>query len=171
MPPGGRILDAGCGSGRDLKIFRSRGFDALGIDASTALAKLASDFSGATCLPIRFDDLDFDSCFDAVWACASLLHVPKSDIVRVLRRLHRALVLGGAIFASVRLGDGEQLASDGRLFAYYAPQEFARLLEESGFAVDETWISEDSLPDRTAIRWINVLADHKAISRLPAKEA
>jgi SAM-dependent methyltransferase len=156
--PGGRILDAGCGSGRDLKVFRSRGFDAVGIDASTALVSLANDFSGALCLPVRLEDVDFDGCFDAVWACASLLHIPKHKIPQVLNRLNKALVLGGAIFASVQIGEGETLTPDGRFFAYYAPEEFAQLLNASGFSIDDVWISEDSLPDRTALRWSNVIA-------------
>lgn len=156
--PGGRIVDAGCGSGRDLKIFRARGFDAVGIDASNALVKLASDFSGATCLPTRLEDVNFDRRFDAVWACASLLHLPKRKMLPVLRRLHKALVQGGVLFASVQVGEGEKLTPDGRFFAYYAPQEFAALLEQSDFSIDEAWITEDSLPGRSAIRWINVLA-------------
>lgn len=158
VPPGGRILDAGCGSGRDLKAFRLRGFDAVGIDASSTLVKLASDLSGATCLLMRFEDIDFERRFDAVWACASLLHLPKRKILSVLRRLFRALVPGGVIFASVQLGKGEKFAPDGRFFAYYTPQEFASFFEESGFVVDDVWGSEDSLPDRAAIRWVNVIA-------------
>jgi SAM-dependent methyltransferase len=165
--PGGRVLDAGCGSGRDLKILQARGFDAVGIDASNALVKLASQFSGATCLPMRLENVSFSQHFDAVWACASLLHLPKRRIPSVLRRFHKSLVDDGVLFASVQAGQGEKIAPDGRFFAYYAPNEFAGLVEKSGFSVDDVWISKDSLPGRGAIRWINIVA-HRGRS-VPAR--
>jgi SAM-dependent methyltransferase len=158
VSPGGRILDVGCGSGRDLKVFRLRGFDAIGIDASSALVKLASSLSGVTCMCMRFEDVEFEKRFDAVWACASLLHLPKDKIRPVLSRLYRALIPGGVMFASVQYGEGEIVMSDGRFFAYYTPPEFAALFEETSFSLDEVWISEDSLPDRAAVRWVNVIA-------------
>lgn len=57
VKPGGRVLDVGSGSGRDLKALRARGYDPVGIDASPALAQLATDFSGSTCLLMRFQRL------------------------------------------------------------------------------------------------------------------
>jgi SAM-dependent methyltransferase len=159
--PGGRILDAGCGSGRDLKAFRDRGFDPVGIDASSALAELAVIFSGAICIPMRFESLKFEVPFDAAWACASLLHLPKHRLLPVLRRLHRNLVEDGVLFASVQVGEGERSLPDGRFFAYYAPNEFAGFLSRSGFSIDETWISEDSLRSRRRIRWLNIIAHRK----------
>jgi SAM-dependent methyltransferase len=156
--PCGRILDAGCGSGRDLKAFRSRGFDPAGIDASEALVTLARKFSGVRCFRICLEDVDFNSEFDAVWACASLLHLPKTKMAPVLQRLRRSLVKGGVLFASVQIGEGENVSPDGRFFAYYDPDELSRLLEMSGFSVEKWWISEDALPSRRPIRWINVIA-------------
>lgn len=156
--PGGRILDAGCGSGRDLKAFRSRGFDAVGIDASEALVTLARKFSGAPCCRIHLEDVDFNSEFDAVWACASLLHLPKAETTPVLKRLRRSLVTGGVLFASVQSGEGEHLSPDGRFFAYYDPDELLRIVEASGLTVEERWITEDTLATRRAIRWINLIA-------------
>ena len=158
--PGGRVLDVGCGSGRDLRIFRSRGFDAVGMDASNALVQLAREFSGASCTSMRFEDVRFRESFDAVWACASLLHVPKRRLIPILRRLRRSLIGKGVLFASVKLGQGEVLDADGRFFAYYQPDEFAKQVERAGFDVDRVWISEDSLLYRTQTRWINLTA-HK----------
>ncbi len=60
--------------------------------------------------------------------------------------------------ASVRMGCGESLSEDGRFFAYYQPNEFARRVQKAGFSIDRVWISEDSLPGRTATRWVNVIA-------------
>jgi SAM-dependent methyltransferase len=158
VKPGGRILDAGCGSGRDLKVFRDRGFEVLGVDASQALVKLAAQFSGANCLVIRLEDLNFEHAFDAVWACASLLHVPKLRLLPILQRLYLALVEGGLLFASVQLGRGERHLPDGRFFAYYALDEFAQSLKRIGFSINESWVSEDALPSRRRIRWVNIIA-------------
>jgi SAM-dependent methyltransferase len=155
---GARILDLGAGSGRDLKALRARGYDPVGIDASPALAKLAAEFSGTSCLPMRFEDLSFERPFDAAWACASLLHIPKDKLPSVLRRLHSALVAGGILFVSVQLGKGEQRLPDGRFFAYYAPVEFAQLLGRAGFRIDQSWMSKDSLRSERPIRWLNIIA-------------
>jgi SAM-dependent methyltransferase len=156
--PGGRILDAGCGSGRELKAFRFRGFDPVGIDASDALVTLAREFSGAPCFRIRLEDVNFNSEFDAVWACASLLHLPKATVIPVLQQLRRPLVSGGVLFVSVQIGAGESVSPDGRFFAYYDPNELVSLLEISGFTALEQWTSEDLLLSRRSIRWLNVIA-------------
>lgn len=155
---GGRILDAGCGSGRDLRKFREFGFDAVGIDASNALVRMAREYSGAPCYTLRLEDIGYKQSFDGVWACASLQHLPKLALVPVLQRIQQALVAGGVMFASVQIGDGEALVPDGRFYAYYQREEFLRLVEDAGFMVEDWWISEDSLPSRSTIRWINVLA-------------
>jgi len=165
VTPGGRILDAGCGSGRDLRVFRNRGFEAVGIDASQALAKLATAYSGAPCLAMRIEQFAFGCRFDAVWACASLLHLPKHRLPAVLQLIHNALVAHGWIFASVQLGEGEGLLPDGRYFSYYTREEFEQLLTSAGFSIGECWVSEDSLPSRRPIRWINVIARRGTIGR------
>lgn len=158
VKPGGRILDAGSGSGRDLRALRDRGFDAIGIDASAELARLAAEFSGATCLHMRLEDLEFEFPFDAAWACASLLHIPKHKLDSILRRIYKALSEGGMLFVSIQVGEGERLLPDGRFFAYYAPDEFERFLDRAGFSIDESWISKDTLHSRRTIRWLNIIA-------------
>jgi SAM-dependent methyltransferase len=158
VPVGGRILDAGCGSGRDLREFVRRGYRATGIDASRALVRIAARHSPAPCFVMRFEDLSYENCFDAIWACASLLHVPKRMLRSVLHRLHLALVPGGVMFVSVQAGKGEALAPDGRFFARYTKQEFAKALKAAGFTVIEAWISKDVLAGRKSTRWINMLA-------------
>src|SRR5579863_2951243 len=84
LPSDGRILDAGSGSGRDTKAFRERGFDVTSVEPSEALARLAERFTGQAPIRRTFLDLDFNCEFDGVWACASLLHVPKHQIGVVL---------------------------------------------------------------------------------------
>ena len=80
LPRAGRILDAGCGSGRDSLAFLEGGFSVTAFDGSNALAQLASTLTGLRVLCLRFAELTFASEFDGVWACASLLHLPPDDL-------------------------------------------------------------------------------------------
>jgi len=155
---GAKVLDAGCGSGRDVRNLHLRGFDVMGIDASSALVKLARQYSGVTCRTMRLENVNFVRRFDAIWACASLLHVPKTKLASVLRRLKAGLVEGGLLYASVQVGNGEMLAPDGRYFAYFEPDEFTGFLVKAGFGVEADWISEDTLASQRSLRWLNVFA-------------
>lgn len=73
IPRGGRILDVGCGAGRDLRRFMDDGFEAVGVDPSEKLAAIASEFSGCKVLVSGVQDLSFNQEFDGAWACASLI--------------------------------------------------------------------------------------------------
>jgi len=158
VAPGGRILDVGCGSGRDLRACVQRGFRAMGIDGSTALTEMARSFSGAECVTMRIEEMGFDQQFEGVWACASLLHVPRTAIDNALDRIHHALVPGGVLFASVQEGEGERVADDGRFYALYQEAEFLRRVEAAKFHILESWVSQDVLDQRRPIQWLNVLA-------------
>ena len=158
LPIGSRILDAGCGSGRDLKVFTQLGYHAFGIDASTPLIEIAKAYSGAACAVGRIEDINEVGCYEGIWACASLLHFPKSTIVSVLARLRKALVPGGVLFVSVQEGQGEREIFDRRFFAYYQMPELINALKAAEFSITESWITKDSLRRGLAGRWINVLA-------------
>ncbi len=158
VPAAGRILDAGCGSGRDLREFVQRGYRAKGIDASRELVKRAERYSSAPCHVMRLEALSFTNCFEAIWACASLLHLPKSAIGGVLRRFGRALVPQGVLFASVQVGQGESLGSDGRFFAYYTKAEFEGVIGAASFELVDVWTSQDLLSERGTVHWINLVA-------------
>lgn len=158
LPSAGRILDAGCGSGRDLRVFSERGFRAEGIDASRALAEMAQAYSNTQCKVGRIEDIAAKGCFDGVWACASLLHLSKAKLIPALCRLQQALVPGGIMFASVQEGEGDELMSDGRYFAFYRLEEFLLTVKSAGFSVVNAWISDDVLQTRPGTRWINVIA-------------
>lgn len=91
LPPGGHILDAGCGSGRDAKAFSEAGFRVTAFDASAELARLASAHCGFEVAARRFEDVDEVAQFDGIWCCASLLHVPRAAMPDTLVRLWTAL--------------------------------------------------------------------------------
>jgi 2-polyprenyl-3-methyl-5-hydroxy-6-metoxy-1,4-benzoquinol methylase len=87
--PGGRILDAGCGPGRDALAFAERGHEVVAFDASAAMILLASERVGhrAVVHLMRFQELNWQNEFDGIWACASLLHVPQTSLTGVATRL------------------------------------------------------------------------------------
>jgi SAM-dependent methyltransferase len=154
---GARILDVGCGAGRDLKAFREQGFQALGIDPSPTLAKIAREHSGCDVLVERVEEMRFMREFDGAWACASLLHLPRSVLPLALRRIHEALRPNGVFLLSMQLGLGEMRMADGRFYTRYQPADLRRDVEAAGFDIVDAWQSSDSLDERRSIRWINII--------------
>jgi ubiquinone/menaquinone biosynthesis C-methylase UbiE len=120
LHPGAHILDAGCGSGRDTLVFLEHAFQVTAMDASSAMVELATKATGQSVLLSTFADINFEQAFDGIWANASLLHVPAQEIDDVLNRLSRALKVAGVLYMSVKVGDGERIAPDQRLFCDYS---------------------------------------------------
>ena len=110
-----KILDAGCGTGRDAKYFQDLGHEVVAFDGSSEMVRMASKLLGKPALQLNFRDLNFDREFDAVWASASLLHVPYEELRGVLQKIHHSLKESGTFFASFKYGDSLRLI-DGRSF-------------------------------------------------------
>jgi len=157
VPAGGRILDAGCGTGRDAKQFLNMGYDVTAVDASPAMVAMASELTGRDAVLMSFQELEFEEEFDGIWACASLLHVPKTDIDAVLDRLSRALKPQGVMYLSFKYGTGENVRK-GRLFNDYTDEGLAELLSRHHeLSVIEIWNSKDIREKRTGEVWVNGL--------------
>jgi len=122
--PGGRILDAGCGTGRDAVAFARSGFLVTAFDASAEMVRVATERSGprVTVKHMRFEEVDWRGEFDGIWACASLLHVPRGAFKAVALRLCAALKPAGAWYMSFKFGQGERV-SVGRLFIDHTDAE------------------------------------------------
>ena len=156
LPCRGRVLDAGCGSGRDSLAFLEDGFDVTAFDGSSALAELASTLTGLRVLCLPFAELTFASEFDGVWACASLLHLPPGELDDAVARLVHALRPGGILFMSFKQGEGETM-DDGRFTSLMSDRALQALLERHRrLAVVRVWTAADA-QGRT-VRWSNVLA-------------
>lgn len=112
---GGRVLDVGCGSGRDSLAFLQRGFSVVSMDASVEMVKATTALTRQDALQLTFDQIEFESEFDGIWACASLLHVSRRDLDAVLVRLTRALRLNAVLYMSFKYGESERL-EHGRFF-------------------------------------------------------
>ncbi len=157
LPPGGAILDAGCGSGRDARAFLDRGYAVTACDASAHLAAMASAHLGQPVLVRRFQELDWTHAFDGIWACASLLHVPGPELPDALCRLARALRPDGVLYASFKYGSGER-EHHGRHFTDLNEVGLAVLLNHvKGLSLMETWTTGDRRPGRDSEPWLNIL--------------
>ena len=141
--PGKKVLDLGCGPGRDLVHFVEKGFVVTGIDLSNAFVALAKQkVPQATVVEGDILDLPFDGdSFDGVWASASLVHFKKEDCFRALQEIYRVLVLSGIAYISIKEGQGEEIVTDPslgdalRFFSYYTEDELCDMAREVGFTV------------------------------------
>ncbi|MBD9552482.1 class I SAM-dependent methyltransferase [Pantoea sp. PNT01] len=128
LPPGARILDAGCGSGRDVKAFTDIGFAVDAFDASAELVALARQWSGKPVTQMRFQDVDAVEKYDGIWCCASLLHVCEAELPDVMTKLAIALKPGGVWYLSFKHGRGER-EKDGRRFTDMDATGLQKLVE------------------------------------------
>jgi len=163
---GGRILDAGCGSGRDSLYFLKQGYEIVSIDASEEMVKMSSRLTGQKTLKMRFDEINFDTEFDGVWACASLLHVPKSDIEEVFNKLLKSLKTEGILFASFKYGNNE-LIRDKRLFNSYDEDGLQDLLRTvTELELIDIWKTQDVRPGREGESWVSCICKNKGAGRI-----
>jgi SAM-dependent methyltransferase len=161
-PDGGKLLDVGCGSGRDGAYLLSRGFEVTGTDASKAMIAEAvgrhPELAGRLLDHRLPEPLPFaDGRFDVVLAMAVLMHLTEEDSGRTLKEMGRVTRTGGIVAYSVntrRPGlDAQGLDSNGRHFICLEPERWATLGSGAGLSTVDSWSSED-LNDRPGIRWV-----------------
>ncbi|WP_276855816.1 class I SAM-dependent methyltransferase [Enterocloster lavalensis] len=157
LEPGARILDFGCGSGRDTKYFRNRGFQVEAVDGSAEFVRIASEYTGINVRRMLFQDLDEVECYDGIWACSSILHLPCAELEVVLGKMARALRRRGIVYTSFKYGTEEGERS-GRYFTNMTEEKMAGLLERiSVYDVEEMWVTFDVRPGRGDERWLNMI--------------
>lgn len=153
--PGNKILDLGCGSGRDSRYFKTRGYDVVAVDPSEKMCQATRKIADISVLQMKAEDMVFKNKFDGIWACASLLHIKKDEMQSVIIRLLDNLVDGGIIYASWKYGDME-IVNDGKYLCYMTDQSLNNLFAEVISAVVlDIWISNDTQGRNE--KWINVL--------------
>ena len=158
LTPGSKLLDLGCGSGRDSAYFSALGFDVTAVDGSEELCKRVKENHGIDALCLRFEDINFQAEFDAIWACASLLHIKKADMPNIMEKVSASLKPGGILYASFKYGSGEHI-SNGRFFNNYTERDLGSLLTHtSRMTLLECLITEDVRPEHYGEHWLNLVA-------------
>ena len=152
-----RILDFGCGAGRDTKYFLNKGFVVDAIDGSAKLCKMASEYTGIPVRNMMFQDLADVEQYDAIWACASILHLTYHDLITVMKKMVIALKENGVIYTSFKYGNFEGVRN-GRYFIDMTEEKWKKILQEVGVVtVEEMWITSDVRQGREEEKWMNLI--------------
>ena len=161
LNPDAYILDFGCGAGRDTKYFLSRGYQVDAVDGSEQLCRIASEYTGIKVRQMLFQELDEKEKYDGIWACASILHLPKKQLREVLENMYAALKSEGWIYISFKYGEFEG-ERNGRYFTDFTTDTFKEFIHDMhGLKIEEHWITGDVRPGRGEEKWLNLLLQKK----------
>ncbi len=162
---GSRVLDVGCGSGRDMALLHSMGLEVYGLDACAPLLELAQQYhppiaNRLTLGALPDSPVPFGGAFDGVLCSAVLMHVPLAHQPAAVDFVRRCLKPGGSFLYSVPTKREDVVASDhrdsmGRLFIPDVAGRLRGLCEAQGFCWNEEWINADSL-QRDGVQWLSV---------------
>jgi len=142
-----RLLDLGCGPGRDLKTFMGMGHVAIGVDGSQRFVDMARAYSGCEAWQQDFVKLDLPAgYFDGIYANASLFHVPSAALPQVLQALHASLKTGGVLFSSNPRGDNKEGWNGPRYGSYYDYDTWKDYLLAAGFVEVQHYYRPAGLP-------------------------
>lgn len=162
--PGKKVVDIGCGAGRDAAVFVKNKFNYLGIDGSSGMIRIASERVKRG----KFQVMDYyhltlpKKSFDGFWSAASLLHIPKNGINKVLKSLKLLLRDDGIGFISVKekteidhgIIKDKRYEGLGRYFSFYSKNEFSNILEKAGFKIDKVMEHLEPETDGLKTNWL-----------------
>jgi SAM-dependent methyltransferase len=161
LKKGDTILDLGCGSGRDSYHLSNYGYCVISADYSDEMVKMAGDYLNKEVIKLDMRQMDFKDKFDGIWACASILHIKKDEMAKVLENSYRALKDFGIMYMSFKYGEGE-VQKGGRHFSNYTEDTFSELLDSLNiFKIEKFWKTADVRPGREDEFWLNVIVKKK----------
>ena len=151
------ILDFGCGSGRDTKYFLDQGYQVTATDGSAELCRLASAFTGIEVKEMLFQELDDMGTYDGIWACSSILHLSKIELLPVICKMCMALKGSGVIYTSFKYSDFEGVRN-GRHFTDFTEDSFKEFIAEiPELTIEQYWFTGDVRPGRGDEKWLNLI--------------
>ena len=155
LPADGRILDLGCGSGRDTLAFLRAGFKVDAVDGSVELARIAGAATGVAVECALFEDHDPRGPYDGIWACSSLLHVERAALPKTISKYAAALKPRGTFYMSFKLGGFEGMRN-GRWFTDMDEPRFRELIGKVAcLDIARIEVTADVRPGRGSERWLN----------------
>lgn len=157
LKSGDRILDFGCGSGRDSKAFLDAGYNVKSIDGSAELCAIAKELTGLEVEHSYFEDLSDESIFDGIWACSSILHVPYLELPSIFCKIKTALVPGGLCVTSFKYGTFEGMRN-GRYFTDLNEELAEALIDQvNGLTIESFVYTSDARPGREDEQWLTMI--------------
>jgi SAM-dependent methyltransferase len=158
LPAGSSILELGCGSGDDTAYMLARGFNVTPTDGSPEIAAEAQKRLSSPVKVLLFHEIADQDIYDAVWASACLLHVPRKDLSNIIQRIQRALRAGGYFFASYKAGTEEGRDKFGRYFNYPSPEWLRSAYGSEGWRDISISKLLGSGYDKEPTEWLHVIA-------------
>lgn len=157
LSTGAYILDFGCGSGRDTKYFLNQGLKVEATDGSKELCRIASEYAGIEVKQMLFQELAEMEKYDGIWACSSILHLPKPELLTVLKKMITALKDNGIIYTSFKYSEFEG-KRNGRYFTDFTPDAFKEFIKNiDNISIEDYWITGDVRPGREEEKWLNLI--------------
>ena len=154
LKPNSKILDVGFGSGRDSLYFKNKGYIVTSIDPIKEFCDNAKSIGLNSVIQMSIEDINYINEFDAIWACASLLHLKSNKLVDVFNICYKALKDNGVMYVSSKYGSFEGIVDD-RYFSYLNEYSFVNIISQTYFMIDKVWITQDKL--NRDVKWINVI--------------
>ena len=164
VPKGGKILDLGCGSGRDSMNFMKLGYEVTAVDGAKELAKKASVLLGKEVIVSTFEELKLKEKFHGIWACASLLHIKREDLKIVLNNLYNNLEDNGVFYMSFKYGEKEYVDDKNRYFNCFTDESIISFINENTkYNILGLYITEDKLGRVNEVKWVNLICNRKSV--------
>lgn len=158
VPKGGKILDLGCGSGRDSMNFMKLGYEVTAVDGAKELAKKASVLLGKEVIVSTFEELELKEKFHGIWGCASLLHIKREDLKTVLNNLYNNLEDNGVFYMSFKYGEKEYIDDKNRYFNCFTDESIISFINENTkFISIDLQITDDKLGRTEEVKWLNII--------------
>ena len=159
LPDKGKILDAGCGCGRDSEYLQDEGLPVVAVDLSDGMLEQAK-LKNVNAIKMDLINMNFqDNEFSGIWCMATLADIPKDEAKKVIKYFHKMLKPDGTIYIAVKEGKGEQIIEKERygnmprFYAFYKKEELESLLKENDFEIIESIISIDE-----GTKWVETFA-------------
>lgn len=158
---GDKILDFGCGSGRDSKYFASKGYKVTATDGSEEICKAARTYVGIEVKQLLFNELEDINEYEGVWACSSILHLDRANLIDAFHRIAKALKDKGVLYTSFKYSEYEGMRN-GRYFIDFTSETFHEFMKEiPEFEIEKEWVTGDVRPGRGNEKWLNLIMRKK----------
>ena len=151
------ILDLGSGTGRDSLYFLSKGYDVVAIDASEEMVNYSKPFLQEKVLISTFSDFNPKQKFDAIWACASLLHLEDNELNKTIFKYLSHLKTNGVFYMSFKKGN-ENYFKDNRFFNCFTKDSFTLFINQfHTIEIIDLFETSDVRPNKENEEWINAI--------------